>query len=234
MREDAHVETIGDYRIRIVSDDDPMHPRQDMDNIAKMACWHSWYDLGDKLEFSQPEDLEWRIEKEGFLNLPLYLYDHSGITMNTTGFSCGWDSGQVGIIYISLEDALEHFEIPAINVPPNPGIHPDDYEDLNKTAKKKIDADYKRRAKFLRKLLGKDNITKMISYMEGEVKVYDDFISGNVYGFIVEKREAEKEDEDDEEWEELDSCWGFYGDYDGDVLEEARSIVKHYTEKVSA
>ena len=26
---------------------------------------------------------------------PLYLYDHGGITMNTTGFSCSWDSGQV-------------------------------------------------------------------------------------------------------------------------------------------
>ena len=23
--------------------------------------------------------------------LPLYLYDHSGITMNTSGFSCPWD-----------------------------------------------------------------------------------------------------------------------------------------------
>ena len=31
--------------------------------------------------------------------LPLYLYDHSGITMNTSGFSCPWDSGQVGWIY---------------------------------------------------------------------------------------------------------------------------------------
>ena len=31
--------------------------------------------------------------------LPLYLYDHSGITMNTGGFSCPWDSGQVGWIF---------------------------------------------------------------------------------------------------------------------------------------
>ena len=35
--------------------------------------------------------------------LPLYLYDHSGLTMNTTGFSCGWDSGQVGYIFITKE-----------------------------------------------------------------------------------------------------------------------------------
>jgi hypothetical protein len=35
--------------------------------------------------------------------LPLYLYDHSGITMNTGGFSCPWDSGQVGWIYADSE-----------------------------------------------------------------------------------------------------------------------------------
>lgn len=33
--------------------------------------------------------------------LPLYLYDHSGITMSTGGFSCPWDSGLVGVIYVS-------------------------------------------------------------------------------------------------------------------------------------
>lgn len=36
---------------------------------------------------------------DGMVILPLYLYDHSGITMNTCGFSCPWDSGQVGWIY---------------------------------------------------------------------------------------------------------------------------------------
>ena len=38
-------------------------------------------------------------QMEGVVILPLYLYDHSGITMNTIGFSCPWDSGQVGWIY---------------------------------------------------------------------------------------------------------------------------------------
>lgn len=35
--------------------------------------------------------------------LPLYLYNHSGLTINTTGFSCPWDSGQVGWIYTTKE-----------------------------------------------------------------------------------------------------------------------------------
>jgi hypothetical protein len=43
-------------------------------------------------------------QAENFIILPLYLYDHSGITMNTTGFTCPWDSGQVGFIYASYDD----------------------------------------------------------------------------------------------------------------------------------
>ena len=31
-----------------------------------------------------------KVISQKFLMLPLYLYDHSGITMNTTGFSCPW------------------------------------------------------------------------------------------------------------------------------------------------
>lgn len=39
----------------------------------------------------------------GLIILPLYLYDHSGITMNTSGFSCPWDSGKVGWVYATPE-----------------------------------------------------------------------------------------------------------------------------------
>lgn len=41
--------------------------------------------------------------------LPLYLYDHSGITMNTSGFHCPWDSGQVGYIYASHESVAKEY-----------------------------------------------------------------------------------------------------------------------------
>jgi len=44
------------------------------------------------------------IEKN-LLVLDLYLYDHSGITMSTTPFSSRWDSGQVGYIYMTREQA---------------------------------------------------------------------------------------------------------------------------------
>ena len=52
--------------------------------------------------------------------------------------------------------------------------------------------------------------------MKGEVEAWDMYCQGRVYGFIVE----------DEDGEQLDSCWGFYGDYDeaGGALSEARSV----------
>ncbi|WMC09544.1 hypothetical protein PU634_10490 [Oceanimonas pelagia] len=39
--------------------------------------------------------------------LPLYLYDHSGITMSTGSFGCPWDSGQVGWIFVTYREVLE-------------------------------------------------------------------------------------------------------------------------------
>ena len=34
--------------LRIVQDIDPQNPRTEWDNLGKMFCWHSRYDLGDK------------------------------------------------------------------------------------------------------------------------------------------------------------------------------------------
>jgi hypothetical protein len=52
-----------------------------------------------------------RVLDNNVLMLPLYLYDHSGITMNTTGFSCRWDSGQVGFIYVTKYQLKQEYGI---------------------------------------------------------------------------------------------------------------------------
>ena len=49
------------------------------------------------------------LDNEIAVMLPLYLYDHGGITMNVGGYSCPWDSGQVGWIYVSKADARENW-----------------------------------------------------------------------------------------------------------------------------
>lgn len=74
--------------LKIVADENPTDPR-DWDNVGKMVCWHKRYSLGDKHDFDDPDAfMEWWEEKhpEGEL-LPLYLYDHSGITMSTAPYS---------------------------------------------------------------------------------------------------------------------------------------------------
>lgn len=40
--------------------------------------------------------------------LPVYLYDHSGLSMSTSPYSCPWDSGQVGFIYCTRHVADNH------------------------------------------------------------------------------------------------------------------------------
>ena len=39
--------------------------------------------------------------------LPLYLYDHSGITISTSPFSCHWDSGRIGCVLMTRKQAIE-------------------------------------------------------------------------------------------------------------------------------
>mgnify|MGYP000845403023 CR=1 FL=1 len=91
-------------------------PRISMDNIGNMYCWHKRYNLGDEHHFPMPEDFRQSMEEEYGKNwkkkvviLPLYLYDHSGITMRTFPFSCRWDSGQVGWIWADKSDLRKEF-----------------------------------------------------------------------------------------------------------------------------
>lgn len=121
--------TIDGYTVKIEPEDYPLNPRTEFDNVSEMVCWHRRYNLGDKQPTCSPdeylhkmmsereyrlhrkfvpeeikqEDLKAYIDKH-FLVLPLYLYDHSGLSISTESYSCPWDSGQVGFIYVEREN----------------------------------------------------------------------------------------------------------------------------------
>ena len=106
---------IGRYKIKVLQDENPYNPRND-DNLGTMVCFHNRYSLGDKHNYNSKDYSGWDEMKRAIIKnenvgviLPLYLYDHSGITMNTTGFSCPWDSGQVGFIFVSKKKILEEY-----------------------------------------------------------------------------------------------------------------------------
>jgi len=224
------------FNINIYPDDDPISPIDDWDMFGTMACWHSRYTLGHKQPNCDPNQflqqlaieadpyienridywengIGWRrlsikypnltesqdafdecekridtiIEKaidQYYIMLPLYLYDHSGITISTGPFNCPWDSGQIGYIYIAIKDVLKEY---------------------NK----------KRMSKKLRQ--------KAIDLLRAEVNTYDDYLTGSIYGYMIESANEENEIECD------DSCWGFYG-YDHEksgLLESAKSSIDY-------
>ena len=112
---------IGKYTVSVVRDENPISPRED-DNLGKMVCFHRSYNLGDKHDYNPDNYDGWNEMKKDIIKqenveviLPLYLYDHSGITMNTTGFSCPWDSGQVGFIFISKEKVRKEYGVKRIS-----------------------------------------------------------------------------------------------------------------------
>jgi hypothetical protein len=144
--------------VRLIRSEDPADPRVDCDSFGKMVCFHRRYRLGDKHKWESPEVFHESDEfRKAIVKLPLYLYDHSGITMRTFPFECSWDSGQVGYIIATMEQ----------------------YKLL--TGKKSINKAVKE---------------KLTKFLINEVKVYDQFLQGEVYDLEVNGEIV---------------CCGFYG-----------------------
>ena len=99
------------YTIGIWNVEDPMDPRKDWDNLGTMICLHRRYRLGDEHSYDLEEarELEAQIPKRGGVVLELYMYDHSGITISTSPFSCPWDSGKIGFIFVDAEKIRKEY-----------------------------------------------------------------------------------------------------------------------------
>ena len=207
------------YTIKIEYDEDAQNPREWFEPAGTMVCWHSRYNLGDMEDgwpisrsYQEPIDLLYelagidrseyqeeqyektgvyddmdkadlyaKIEERGTIIKGLFLYDHSGITISTSPFSCRWDSGQVGYIYIT-KDKIE-----------KEGWTPEQAD----------------------------------KYLDGEVEVYDNYLTGEVYGYRITKYNKEIEDD-----EEVESCWGYYGDNGKEsMIQECKSTIDYLVKK---
>lgn len=111
-----------DFTIRVVADEDPPNPREG-DNLGVMVCLHRRYELGDKHEIKESMFKSWEELQEHLLRkcrakvlFPLYMLDHSGLTISTTSFNDPWDSGQIGFIYTTVKRMNECFGRPRTRV----------------------------------------------------------------------------------------------------------------------
>lgn len=106
------------FTLKVTQDEYAINPRDKYPRDNHLFCFHRRYNLGDEHNYNQEDFSSWS-EFEGQLTkdydihtiLPVYMYDHSGLILNTTGFSCPWDSGQVGYIFITNDQAKEMTDV---------------------------------------------------------------------------------------------------------------------------
>ena len=115
-----HTFTGKKYTLKIVYDSSDNNPRG-WDNMTKMVCFHSRYDLGDKHNYDFDDYSGWDEMKKAIIANedvaiiePLYMYDHSGLTISTTPFSCPWDSGQIGWVFITKKTIRKELNVKRI------------------------------------------------------------------------------------------------------------------------
>lgn len=170
------------HNIKIYQDPEPENPRE-WHNLGTMICFHKRYTLlGDKHGIRSDEFDGWGgikryliEELDAVVVLPLYLYDHSGITMKTSSFICPWDSGQIGFIYVDRDTVLKEYG---------------------------------------KKHLSKNIVEMVTDVLEDEVKIYDQYLTRQVYGFVIE----------DVDGKQIDSCWGCF-DEPSAMIKECELIV---------
>ena len=106
-------ERIGDHLIQIVQDENPDTPRT-WDNLGIMVCSHKRDSYGDKHNFNFSNYESWQeMEKDimdnydGHTILPIYMYEHSGVTVSSKPFGDRFDSGRLGLIYCTKKDVAK-------------------------------------------------------------------------------------------------------------------------------
>lgn len=68
-------------------------------------------DWGLDFDSLNEEGIEYALDwaKKNMVILPVYLLDHSGLSVSTTPFSCPWDSGLVGYIIADRKSMLKEY-----------------------------------------------------------------------------------------------------------------------------
>ena len=177
------------YTIHIVQDDDPQIPRTEFDNLGTIYTSHRRYQPEEDLNKSFEDEDVWKSHGvfsdkflKNYIALPIYLYDHSGVTVRTIPFGCPWDSGLFGMIAVSKDVVRQEYD--AIKISPK-----------------------------LRQ--------KVENLLREEVKLLDDYYTGNVYGFRIVPEGS------DDFSDEIDSCYGFYGYSEIDyMIEESKRVIE--------
>jgi hypothetical protein len=171
------------FEFEITQDEDAPNPREEFDNLGVMVCWHGRYDLGDvRAEYYQKSGdafVEWADENAKQIALILPLYLYDHSGLRI----------KVGNFNGLLPEGHAEWDTMQVG-----------FIYVTKEALREEYGCKRISAKTLRKAEGA---------LRAEVGTYDQYLSGDVWGYAIEALG--------------DSCWGFFGyDY---CETEAKSIV---------
>lgn len=184
---------VGKLKVNIYPDEGAESPRE-WGNLGVMACFHKRYGLGDKDHGIRHEDYSGWDEMEAAIRK---------------------DKGAVVILPLFPYD---HSGL-RMKVGSFAGLLPQGHAEFDSG---QVGFIYATRESVLKEYSTKRITKKMLKKVEGilqsEVETFDQYLSGDVYGFCVE----------DADGNDLNSCWGHYGlEYcKGEARRSAEAIAK--------
>jgi len=209
MSYEVETEEYKGYTIRIMHDEDAQNPRTDFDNMGTMVFKaDNRSTLGDEQHPYVTDDFEFVEYFIGKFNIPLKDCHYADCEVNEFGerFARKWLKNNVVIIPINV------YEHGGITVKPSGYGCEYGYNYMSKKL-------YAKEHGFETVKLTKPIKQRIKEILNAELTLYDDYLTGNVYGHIIE----------DKDGVEIDSCWGWYGDWNAEngLVYEAKRIIDY-------
>jgi hypothetical protein len=185
-------------------------PRQ-WSNVGQMVCEHSRYDLGDR----KPEDSELEaVRRGGMALLARYLRRYGDAVgpvlplglLDHSGLHMWVGGGSHWTDSAGWDSGTVGFTYATRKQLAECGL-PDPQHD------------------------GETVDARIARALTQDVETYDQWLRGDVWGYVVEVRgdAGADEDADDADWDEVDACWGIYGS--DEAMTEGREAAAGYVEE---
>jgi hypothetical protein len=235
----ADTKRVGSLIVQAVADPfgDASDPRGN-DNVSTMLFFnHRRYQLGDRhsLDYGEQEAFEHgsmaglikhisRNESPVIGHILVGMYDHSGISIYPIASlgehpwydSGGWDSGCLGVAYVTQKRWIEMMG----NEDPEAIVNDEVHVGFGRLPVQ---------------------IKLVQQVMRQEIAEYNDWLTGNVWGYVVTNPCTDEHHENDDDnaiaacphSDILDSCWGFVGE-DKYAMEEGVSVAQWHVDHAQA
>jgi len=192
-------------RLSIYQDSDPTNPRKEaFDTFGTMVCWHRRYTLGDEHSYSSADNFIRSFAEDNITYDERYKFDKDGEEIDILD-----EMNEKDLFNLATKNML----ILSLNLYDHSGITMSVNNFGDPWDSGQVGWIYVKNKNIQHEFGSLDDgaIKKAKNILIDEVKIYDQYLTGEVYGFVLEKKnicECCKH----VEWEEIDSCWGFFGE----------------------